>query len=159
MICFLLSLLGAGSITCCFAVGADEAKIAISQVEGDLGLAYVAVAEAAEAGADITDMLDKLVDAGVFLSAANNAFRIRDYTTAHELAERCGEAVAGIVTEAARLKAQAGTARDNRLLLAVLGSSVGLVLLIVFGFLGWRVFRKRYFKRTLDFKPKLEDTK
>ena len=92
VICFLLSLLGAGSITCCFAVGADEAKIAISQVEGDLGLAYVAVAEAAEAGADITDMLDKLVDAGVFLSAANNAFRIRDYTTAHEFAERCGEA-------------------------------------------------------------------
>jgi hypothetical protein len=66
----------------------------------------------------------------------------------------CSNAVEGVAGDAARLKTDA---ESDRLLLSSVGSSVGLVLLLVFGFLGWKLLKRRYFKRTLDMKPQMEE--
>jgi hypothetical protein len=154
-ICLIvLMLLAAWFVPACFAVDAVEANAAIGQAERDLGSAYVAVAEAEGAGADVSVLLNKLEGAGDFLSEAYSAFRVGDYENASVLAMECSNAVEGVAGDAARLKTDA---ESDRLLLSSVGSSVGLVLLLVFGFLGWKLLKRRYFKRTLDMKPQMEE--
>ena len=150
-------LLAVWLVPCCFAVDAVEADAAIGQAERDLGSAYVAVAEAEGAGADVSVLLNKLEGAGGFLSAAYSAFRAGDYENASVLAMDCNRAVEGVAGDAALLKTDAERAESDRLLLSSVGSSVGLVLLLAFGFLGWKFLKQRYFKRTLDMKPQVEE--
>jgi len=152
----VLMLLAVCFVPGCFAVDAVEANFAIDQAERDLGSAYVVVAEAEDAGADVSALLSKLGGASDFLSAAHVAFRAEDYVAASELAVECSRAVEGVAEDAAYLTADAEKARSDGLIFAVAGSSVGLVLLDVFGFLGWRFLKKRYYKRVLDMKPIVE---
>jgi hypothetical protein len=115
------------------------------------------VAEAERSGADVSVLLNKLGSAGDSLSEAYAAFRTGDYADASALAVECSSAAKGVANDAARLKTDAEAARSNRLLFAVVGSSVGLVLLVVFGFWGWKLLKQRYFRRALDMKPQVEE--
>jgi hypothetical protein len=139
-----------------FAVDDVGASAAIGQAEHDLDSAYVVVAEAEGAGADVSTLLNKLSNGGDFLSEAYAAFKTGDYVNASASAEKCISAVNGVADDAARLKTDAETARTNGFLFAVVGSSVGLVLLVVFGFLGWKLLKLRYFKQVMGMKPQLE---
>jgi hypothetical protein len=157
-VCLIVAvLLAVWLVPACFAVDAVEASGAISQAERDLGSAYAVVAEAEGAGADVSVLLNKLGSAGDFLSEAYAAFRTGDYADASALAMECSHAIEGVADDAARLKTDAEAARSNRLLFAVVESSVGLVLLVVFGFLGWKLLKQRYFRRALDMKPQVEE--
>ena len=153
----VLMLLAVLFVPGCFAVNAAEANTVIGQAERDLDSAYVAVAEAEGAGADVSALLSKLGGAGDFLSAAYAAFRTGNYTDAAELAMDCSTAVERVVRDSAGLEADAEAARGNSLLFAVVVSLVGLVLLVVLGFLGWKLLKRRYFKQVLDMKPQVEE--
>jgi hypothetical protein len=156
VVCLIAAmLLAVWLVPACSAVDSAGASGAISQAERDLSSAYVAVAEAERSGADVSALLNKLGSAGDSLSRANAAFRTGDYANASALAAECSSAVAGVAGDAARLKADADAARSDRLLFAVVVSSVGLVLLVVFGFLGWRSLRRRYFRQVLGMKPRV----
>lgn len=158
VICLIaLMLLAVLFVPGCFAVDAVEANAIIGQAERDLGSAYVVVAEAEGAGADASVLLGKLGVAGDFLSEAYVAFRAGDYENANVLAMECNRAVEGVAGDAALLKMDAERAESDRLLLSSVGSSVGLVLLLAFGFLGWKLLKKRYFRRVLDMKPRMEE--
>jgi len=146
-------------VPACFAIDAVEASGAISQAERDLGSAYAVVAEAEGAGADVSVLLNKLGSAGDFLSEAYVALRAGEYGNASSLAAECSHSVAGIAGDAARLKADAERARSDRLLFTAGGSGVGLVLLLVFGFFGWRFLKRWYSRRVLDMKPEMEGTR
>jgi hypothetical protein len=152
----VLVLLAVLFVPSCFAVGACEASTAVGQAEHDLGSAYIAVAEAEDAGADVSALLNKLNSTGDFLSEAYAALSIGNYVSASVLAIDCSSAVEGIAGDAARLKADAERASSDRLFLAVAESGVGLGLLFVFGFLGWKLLKRWYFKRALDMKPQVE---
>jgi hypothetical protein len=141
----------------CFAVDAAEASNTITQAESDLDSAYVAVAEAEGAGADVSALLSKLGGAGDFLSAAYAAFRTGNYSGADSLAMDCSSALEGVVRDSADLKAEAEAARGNGLVFNVVISLVGLVLLGVLGFWGWKLLKQRYFKQILDMKPQVEE--
>jgi hypothetical protein len=159
VVCLIVAmLLAVWLVPACFAVDAVEASGAISQAERDLGSAYAAVAEAEGAGADVSVLLNKLGSAGDFLSEAYAAFRTGDYANASALAMECSSAIEGVAGDAARLKSDAEAARSNGLLFAVVESGVGLVLLVVFGFLGWKLLKRRYFKQVLGMKPQVEGT-
>ncbi len=142
----------------CFAVDVVEATEAINQAELSLNSAFVAVAEAYEAGADIKELLENLDIAGDFLSEAHMAFRSGDYETASELAVKCGNAVEDIVALANRIVANAEQEKTQLLILTVGGSCTGLILLLVFGVVGWKFLKKHYYKRVFEMKPKVEET-
>lgn len=154
VLCVLMLLLLLGSLTPqCFAVSQAEASAAVENAEQNLNSAFVAVAEAEAAGADVSALLDRLSSAGDSLSEARHAFSIGAYETAYSFAVACSSAVDGIALDAASLKVKAEEAKREALVSTVLWSSVGLILLSVFGVVGWRMLEKWYFKRVLDLKP------
>jgi len=156
-ICLTVSmLLAVWLVPACFAVDAVEASGAIGQAKRDLGSAYAVVAEAEGAGADVSVLLNKLGSAGDFLSEAYVAFRAEDYGNASLFAVECSRVVEGVAGDAARLKADAERAHSERSLLTAAGSGVGLVLLLVLGFFGWKFLKRRYFRRVLNMKPQVE---
>lgn len=137
------------------AVTLGEADVAVEHAESDLGSVFAAVAEAEAAGADVSALLAKLDVAGGFLSDAYAALKAGDYENAFSFAVACSGAVDGVAADAARLKLDAEEARAGSFVWAAVESSVGLVLLVVFGFLGWRLLRKWYFKRVLGMRPEV----
>jgi hypothetical protein len=152
----VLTLTTACFLPMCFAVDAAEASGTIGQAEHDLGSALAAVAEAESAEADVSALLNKLESANDFLSEAYAAFRTGDYGNASLFAVNCSHAVEGVADDASRLNANAKTTRSDRLLLTVTESGAGLVLLLVLGLIGWRLLKRRYFRRILDMKPLVE---
>ena len=157
IVCIVALILAVEYTPPCFAVDAVEATSAINQAELSLNSAFVAVAKADDAGADVAKLLDKLDAAGDFLSEAHIEFRAGDYEDASLLAVECSSTVEGLATEADLLRAGAERTKTDNLLLTVVGSGAGLVLLLVLGIEGWRVLKKRYFKRSLEMKPEVEE--
>jgi len=141
----------------CFAVSSDEAGEAVKTAEQDLSSAFMAVAETEVAGANVSVLLDKLNAAGVFLSEAHSTFSAGNYESAFSSAVACSSAVEGVVGDAARLKMDVEVASVESLFLTTAGSVIGVGLVLILGFIGWRFLKRRYFRRVLEMKPKVVD--
>ena len=134
----------------CFAVDVDQARSNVSRAEQTLGSVYVQVADAAASGADVSGLLNKLDVAGSYLSGAFAALKNEDYEQALQKAASCENELTGLEEQAVSLKVEAKDASDFGLLESVIGSFIGLVLVIVLGFIGWRILKRTYLKRSLD---------
>lgn len=145
-------------VPACFAVDVVEATRAINQAELDLNSAIDCVADAADAGAKVTILLEKLDLAGDLLTKAHLAFRANEYEYSNLLAIECINALDIINSNADILQAEAENAKSDILLLTTLGSGIGLVLLLVLSIIIWRVIRKLYSKQILRMRPAMEDT-
>ncbi|MEM2105889.1 MAG: hypothetical protein QXV21_05420 [Candidatus Bathyarchaeia archaeon] len=154
---FVLFVLFSWFVNTCFAVGQAEADLALEEAEKDLSSAYVSVAEADGAGANVSELLVRLELAGTLLAEANNAYRVGDYERAYSLAVNCSDAVNGVVSDALSLKSEAEEAYNQGLFFNACVSSVGLSLLFVLSLFGWMFLRKKYFRRILEMKPEVED--
>jgi hypothetical protein len=151
--CIVVLMFLAGSMLGCFGVVAVEATDAIGQAEVSLNSAFVAVAEAQDAGADVARLLERLEAAGDFLSEAHLTFRSGDYEAARLLAVECENKVEGVVTEAGQLETAAELAKIENLSLTAFWSGFGLILLVIFGVVGWMILKKRHFEQVLEMKP------
>jgi hypothetical protein len=133
--------------------GDDDVAAKISEAESAVGQAFVAVLDAERAGANVSGLVVKLHEAGVFLAGANVAFRAGDYVNASLLAKQCLDFVDGVAADADVLKGQAESESQNRLFLTAALSSVGLSVLFVAGLFVWRFLKGRYVRRVLGMKP------
>lgn len=159
-VCLTVSiLLVVWFVPICFAVDDIEASSAIIEAERDLGSAYALVAEAEGSGANVSVLLRRLGSAGDFLSEAYFAFRAGDYGNASLLTIECKHVIEGVAGEATDLKAEAEKTYSNSVLLTASGSAVGLVLLLLLGFFGWKFLKRRYFRRVLNMKPQVEGSR
>lgn len=61
---------------CVFAVNGVEAEAAITEAESEIVECYGAVAEAERAGANVSDLIVKLDEAGGLLAEAENAYKV-----------------------------------------------------------------------------------
>jgi hypothetical protein len=137
----------------CFAADASDASDAIREAEKDLNEAYVKVAEADAAGADVSNLSNELNSAGAYLSSANAAFDVGDYDGALVLATECSNSIRGISDEAENLESYAKGVQSNTMFSAVFVSVFGVVSVVVLGFVGWEFLKRRRFKEILDKKP------
>ena len=140
----------------CHAVDSVEASEAITQAEMAWGPAYALVVEAEGVGANVSELLSRLDATLGLLSRAYSEFGSGDYDNASVLAFECRLAVEGVAGDAAALKADLERARNDKLIFSAAWSGVGLVLVFVFGFLGWRSLKRWYFRMVLKKKPQVE---
>lgn len=155
LICFVVFVLFfSWFVQVCFA-DADEAEEALIDAEEGLASAYVVVAEAEDAGANVSELVVKLEFAGALLAEAYNSNRTGDYDEAYSLAVDCSECVNGVVDEALGLKLEAENVYRGRLFVTAAVSSAALCVFFVLSLFGWRFLKGRYFKRVLGMKPEV----
>jgi predicted DNA repair protein MutK len=151
LICFISVFLLLSMMTpVCFAVDVDQARSSVSRAEQALGSVYVQVADAAASGADVSGLLNKLDVAGSYLSDAFAALKREDYELALQKAASCENELTGLEEQAVSLKAEAKNASAFVFSESVIGSAIGLVLVLVLGFIGWRILKRSYLKRSLE---------
>lgn len=136
----------------------DERDLAISAVdraEQAVVEAFMAILEAEEAGADLKDLLNQMNIAVDYLASADMCLRCGDFDGAVGNASFCVEALDGIVDDAEILRDGANREFGKRSWRAICGSILGVALVICASFLGWSLFKRRYFERLLEMKPEV----
>ena len=157
-VCFMFILMFLWFAHVCFAVDKAAADEALIDAENDLVSAYVAVAEAEDTGANVSELLAKLKIAGNLLGDASISYRLSDYDDAYSCAVNCSNTVNGVISEASSLIEEAEQVYKERLFATVAMSSAGLGVLFVLSLFAWRFLKKKYFKRVLEMKPEVGKT-
>jgi len=145
------------SLTClpCHVSAAYEASSAIGEADNALRMAFEAVLEAERAGANVSDLIVKLDDAGRLLAEAENAYRVGNFSEAVSKAEECSMLADGVAVEALSLKslalANAQTALWQNLTFSCFG---GLAFLVALFFV-WGWFKRVYAKKLMRMKPEV----
>jgi hypothetical protein len=145
------------SLTCLpFYVSAtDEASLAIGEADNALRMAFEAVLDAERAGANVSDLIVKLDEAGGLLAEAENAYRVGNFSEAVSRAEGCSVLADGVVGEALSLKssalADAQTAFWQNLTFSCFGGATFLVVL----FFVWGWSKRVYAEKLLRMKPEV----
>jgi hypothetical protein len=151
---FLFSLVSV-SVPWVSAVNGDMMSLEVAEAEEALVSAYDAVLEAEEAGANVSGLLDKLNVGSEYLAEASVYVRLGDSESAARLAGLCVEAVDDVEGEAVLLRDEAVKFERADFLARVVGSAVGVVIVVVGGFVLWTVFRRRYLEKVLGSRPEV----
>jgi len=133
----------------------DIAVLAINRAEEVVALAYQSVLEAEMAGADVSGLLTRLNVAGELLAEARISYRLENFDGAVGSANRCYEEGEEVRVDADRLRDLAVEDGRQRFLWTMLWSILGVVTILCLSFLGWRVFKRRYYRRVLGMRPEV----
>ena len=131
------------------AASSDEASEDLRLAGADLNSAFGAVAEAENAGANVSALLSTLNDADGFLSEGYAAYRNENFEGAVSSAAACSSTLKGVADAAVTMKLSAERIRSDKVFLTAVVSVVGLVMLFVLGFLVWGFLKRSYSKRAL----------
>jgi hypothetical protein len=145
------------SLTCLpFYVSAnDEASSAIGEADDALSMAFEAVLEAERAGANVSDLIVKLDEAGGLLAEAENAYRVGNFSEAVSRAEGCSILANGVVGEALSLKSSALADAQKAVLQTLTFSWVGGAAFLIVLFFVWGWFKRAYARKLLQMKPEV----
>jgi VanZ family protein len=141
-LCLLLLL---SLTTVCVVNSENEAVAKISEAENALNLAYEAVLQAEKAGANVTDLLSNLTEAGELLSKAKLVLSTNE-SAAVDFAVESQAKLNGFLAEADALRVAAAQQRYWDFIINVVGSIVGSVAVICGGFVVWTVLKRKYEK-------------
>ena len=133
----------------------DVAASAISRAEDAVALAYEDVLRAEGSDANVSSLLTRLNQAGELLAQAHNSYRLEDFDDAARFADLCGRIGEEVRVEAHDLKSLAVEEAGQRFRWTVIGSILGVAIVVGASFLGWRVFKRRYYRRVLGMKPEV----
>jgi hypothetical protein len=133
----------------------DMSSLGLADAEDALNSAYDAAFEAEAAGANISGLLEKLSVGSEYLSAAFVSHRLDNYEDASRYASLSSEAVVDVVAEADALRSEAQRAEEADFNFKLVASIFGVAVVVIVGFVVWRVFRRRYFRRVLGLKPEV----
>ncbi len=135
--------------------GSDEASVAIGEADNALRRAFNAVWELESIGANVSGLMVKLNEAGALLAAAENAYRMGNFSDAFSRAEGCSMLAEGVLAEASSLKSSALADAEARFSHTLMFSIAGAVVFVVFLVLVWVVFAQYYGRRLLRMKPEV----
>jgi hypothetical protein len=128
----------------CRASGEPDASLAIGEAEQRVDVCYLAVANAQKAGANVTDLLSVLGEAGMLLSKAQLAFVTGDFSSAYILATQSKARLDGFDSLASSSRDVAAKQRYLDFMSNVVGSAFGTFAVIVGGVLTWFFLRRKY---------------
>jgi len=131
------------------------AASAVEKAEGVLTSAYEAVLEAEGAGANVSALVARLSEAGDLLAQAQVSYRLGDFDGAARFADLCGEIGEEVKVEALELRDLAVEEAVQRFRWTMIGSILGMAIIVGVSFLGWRAFKRRYHRRVLGVRPEV----
>jgi hypothetical protein len=137
------------------AVDEDSVALDLADAEEALDSAYIAVLDAERAGANVSDLLVRLSVGGEYLSKAYFWYRLGAFENASRFASFCQDVVGNVGDDAVGLRNEAERLTREDVLIRVFGSAIGVVIVMILGFLVWGVFRRRYRKRILKSRPEV----
>lgn len=120
----------------------NEAKTAVETAENKVLSCYNAAYEAEKAGANISELLNTLNDAGWLLAKAKLAYSQGDFNSSVTLANECQSKLEGFIDQAEDLRQSAEKASYVDFMVNFVGSGIGAVCVIIGGFAIWVFFRK-----------------
>jgi len=133
----------------------DIAVSAINKAEEVIASVYQGVLEAEKSGACVSDLLARLNAVGEILAEARISYRLKDFDGALRSANLCYE-------EGEKLRIDAYTLRDlalredsQRFRWTMIWSILNVTVIIFASFMGWRIFKRRYFNRISREKPEV----
>jgi tetrahydromethanopterin S-methyltransferase subunit G len=133
-----------GSAVACLAVDEIEARSAITEAEQRVSVCYHSVTEAQNAGANVSELLSVLNDAGMSLSRARLGLQNRDFSAAYNLAVECKNRLNGFEDQTDLLRGSAVQQRSSDFLVNVVGSGIGAIFTVVVGLWLWFFLKKRH---------------
>jgi hypothetical protein len=145
------------SLSAC-GINYQEATATISEAEQAIAVAFEAVLDAEQTGANVSSLLVRLNDEAELLSAARIAFEDGDHDEAARLSGLSSEVGTQVESDALILKDDARNAAANRYRLYLAISAVAMITVILATFLGYRFLRKRHFEHLLKMKPEVKET-
>ena len=146
LVALVLTFSVADTPFCAFAVDEADAGAAIAVAEDRIVVCYRAVADADEAGANVTDLLLTINEAGDLLSRAKLAYKMGDFDSAVDFAVQNQEKLDGFVVKADALKETAVQKGYWDFMVNVVGSMVGAVVVVCGGFVVWFLLKRKYAK-------------
>ena len=155
MFSILLSLLFPTSILFANASDNNVVSIVLTNAEEISASAYEAVLEAEQAGINVSSLLDKLNLGGENLAEAYVWYHLGNSDNANDYASLCFELMENVRSEALELTDEAKILRETDFFVTVVGSGFSMVIVVVFCFFAWRVFRRRYLRRVLRSRPEV----
>lgn len=139
LLCLFLSI----KIAPGFAASESEASQKISEAQNAIDLAYEAASDAEKAGANITDLLTVLNEAGELLSKASFAYASKDFDSAFENADLSKVKLDGLVERANAQEKAAAQQAYSDLMLYVVGPLVGSGILVFGCFTIWNLLKMK----------------
>ncbi len=156
--CILLLILALMATTVSQTTALDsksEATLAISTAEAVMASAYQVVKEAETAGADISGFSGLLKDAAQLLAQAHTSFRVGDFDSAVRFANLTSEIGKEVEDKASPLREYKRSSPVWETWLTMIGSVFAVVAVVLASFLGWRVFKRLYYRRIGAMKPEV----
>lgn len=143
---FMIFVMSLSLFSHVFAQNNQAAASKISEAESSMGQAYDAVLDAENVDADVSDLLLQLNDAAELLSFAHMAYDAEEFSEATTYAEsaRAMSYEATVLGEQLEVKFANMQASNFQMLLII--SVIGVSVVIVGSFVGYRFFKKRYFE-------------
>ena len=137
------------------AAGAEEAALAIERTEDIVISCYQVVLEAESAGGDVSGLLARLNEAGELLTQAHALYRLEDFDGAARFADLCSQIGEEVRGKAYGLRSLAVEEAVQRFRWTMIGSILSMTIIVGASFVGWRIFKLRYYRRILEMKPEV----
>lgn len=134
----------------------NEAASSLADAEKAVTMAYLAVLKVEGTGANITDLLVALNEAGLLLGRARVAFRLGNLDEAISFAALSENIGVEIQSDAVRLGNSTLSENLQSKVYTTIESVIGVVLVAFLSFWSWRVFKRRYLRRVLTMQPEVD---
>jgi vacuolar-type H+-ATPase subunit I/STV1 len=134
-----------------------SANRAINEAQNSIYSAYTSVAQADQAGGDVSNLVDQLNTAITLLEEAKESYGEEDYSTAYENATEAKNIAETVKSDADDLKARANFTRISQMIII----PIVIVLVAIFGFIflkrGWKWLERKADEEFLEMEVVITD--
>lgn len=127
----------------CYGAGSGDASSAISSAESKIISCYGAAVDAQKAGANVSELLNVLNEAGWLLSRAKLSYSREDFDSAFAYASQCQSMLEGFAAQAEGLRLEAEKASQQDFMYNFVGSGVSALSIVVGGSALWALLKRR----------------
>jgi hypothetical protein len=151
---FLFSLVSV-SVPWVSATNEDVVPLEVAEAEEAFASAYEVVLQADEAGANVSGLLDKLNVSSEYLVEAYVWVHLGDSENTSHFAGLCYDVSEDVQSDAVEAIDEAKSSGMNESVVVMLGSVVGVIIVVALGSVGWHIFKQHHNKNVLGLKPEV----